>query len=866
MKLIKALAASGGTRLTTPNHRLEGLAMMIRIRGRQASIVRFFAVALLIIAVFPTVSFAEEPVNFWADLGEQERLTVEANIVGPQTFRTYWLDQQQLEAALNQVPMEFSSAEPEIISLPMPDGTFVSVQIEESPILSPELQEANPDVRTYRVIGVDDPTATGRVDYTSSGFHAMLISESGTVFVDPAEDGDLAHYISYDENDVTPTSFECGTHGSSEDFLISEDFSNRTAAFPATNPSGDQLRTYRLAMSATGEYTQVFGGTLVAAQNAITTSINRVTGIYEREFAIRLNIVAFNIYTDGTTDPFTNNNPSVMLGQNQADLDANVGSANYDIGHVFGTRVGGFSGVASLGVVCTANQKARGVSTSSNVVGDGFDVRLVSHEIGHQFDADHTWNGTTGSCASAGQWQAGSAYEPASGSTIMSYAGICAGQNVQGQQDDYFHTRSFDQVTAYRDGAGACGSVANTGNTPPTVEAGPDCTIPTSTPFTLTAMGDDADLDPLTYTWEQFDLGTQDGNPQSTFVTGPLFRSREGTSDESRDFPRFADILSGAPTPYEVLPSVNRTLNFRVTARDNQPNGGGVDYDSMVVTVNGGPFAITAPTAGATLECGATETVSWTVGGGSVAPNVEFLLSSDGGTSFSSLVASTANDGSHNISMPQNLTSGAGRIMLEPSAECFFAVSEEFSIVDTTDPTLTAPDDIVVECTSPDGQVVPLGSPLVDDLCDSNVSVSNDAPALFPLGETTVKWTAIDDSSNSAMDNQLVTVEDTTRPIVECNNQPTIIPPDAPISFTATATDICNSQPVVEITGYDCFMFNGSGRRVDKRQSCDVRISGDTITIDDSGGVGNNIAWTVVATDGSGNETTEQCGTVVVKP
>jgi hypothetical protein len=444
----------------------------------------------------------------------------------------------------------------------------------------------------------------------------------------------------------------------------------------------------------------------------------------------------------------------------------------------------------------------------------------------------------------------------------MAYAGICAGQNVQANSDDYFHTRNFDQITAYRDGTGACGTLGATGNTPPTVEAGPNCTIPTSTPFTLTAQGDDGDGDPMTFNWEQFDLGTRDGNPQSTFTTGPLFRSRSATSDPSRTFPRFEDILSGAATPYEVLPSVDRTLNFRVTVRDNQPNGGGVDYDSMSVTVSGNPFGITTPSAGATLECGDSDTFTWDVGGGSVAPNVEILFSSDGGTTFSSLVGSTTNDGSHEVTVPTELT-GTGRIMLEPSQECFFAVSEEFSVVDTTPPTITAPTDIVTECTSPNGTPVNLGIPTVNDLCDASVDVSNDAPGLFPLGITTVDWMATDDSNNAAMDTQNVTINDMIPPSVFCNAPNMIVPPDAPVSFTATAMDVCDAEVDAEITEFECFQFTKSGKKIDKGESCVVTFSDDTINILDSGGVGDHITWTVSATDDSGNQTVQMCEVVV---
>jgi hypothetical protein len=740
--------------------------------------------------------------GLWTGIGQTRKAPTQTR--GPHTYRTFALDVEALDELLSRAPMEYTLDEPVVMTVPMPDGSYTRVRIEESPIFSLELQAQHPELRAYRAEGIDDATATGRFDRTPAGFHAMLISERGTVYIDPTEEGQRSQYFSFWKGDVSGEHFECLHDGAEDGFAL--------AAFPTNNPSGDQLRTYRLAVSATGEYTTFFGG-VAGAQAQIMTTVNRVTGIYEREVAIRLTLVATNIYANPLADPFTGTDAGcggvpgcavgVMLGQNQTDLDANVLDANYDIGHIFSQ--GGGGGVAIPGVVCTSGSKAMGATSLGNPSGDVFDVDYVSHEMGHQFNASHTWNGTTRACSDATQFAPNSAYEPGSGSTIMAYAGICVPQNVQANSDDYFHTRSFDEITAFRDGAGACGTVATTGNTPPTVEAGDDCTVPTSTPFTLTAMGDDADGDSLTFAWEQFDLGTQDGFPSSTFTNGPLFRSQPPTSEPSRTFPRFEDILSGSADiapgnpgfTWEVLPSVNRSLNFRVTVRDNQANGGGVDYDSMTVIVSGDPFTITDPGAGGTLECGDTSAISWDVGGGNVASDVEIFFSSDGGSSFSSLVATTPNDGSHSVTVPTELTS-TGRIMLEPSSECFFAVSEEISVVDTTDPLLTAPADLPnVECTSPDGASPPdLGTPVVSDLCDASLDVSNDAPGVFPFGPTEVIWTATDDSDNSESAIQTVTVVDTTPPDITAPPDVTLectSPEGTPVELgTPITSDVCD--------------------------------------------------------------------------
>ncbi len=266
-------------------------------------------------------------------------------------------------------------------------------------------------------------------------------------------------------------------------------------------------------MAATGEYTQFHGGTVADALAAIAVTMNRVNGIYERDLAVRLVLVANNdlvIYTDAATDPYTNNSASAAIAQKQVNLDQVIGSANYDIGHLVSTGAGG---LATLGSPCNTAIKARGVTGQANPAGDPFDVDFVAHEIGHQFNGHHSFNSLTGSCGNTFQRIANTAYEPGSGTTIMAYAGICGADNIQPNSDNYFHAKNLEEIVAFISGAGkACAVSTNSGNTPPTADAGPvgiAYTIPRSTPFELTGAGIDADGDSLTYTWEQYDLGTK---------------------------------------------------------------------------------------------------------------------------------------------------------------------------------------------------------------------------------------------------------------------------------------------------------------------------------------------------------------------
>ena len=166
------------------------------------------------------------------------------------------------------------------------------------------------------------------------------------------------------------------------------------------------------------------------------------------------------------------------------------------------------------------------------------------------------------------------------------------------------------------------------------------------------------------------------------------------------------------------------------------------------------------------------------------------------------------------------------------------------TVEDTTDPVITCASDIEVECSELGGTpatdaaiVAFLAGASASDACDPDPSLSDNAPGFFSKGDTDVEFTATDDSNNSDSCVGTVTVIDTTAPTIECNAPATIVPPDAPISFTATATDICDGDVEAVITAFDCFAFTKKGKRIDKTESCVVGFDEDSVTILDSGGV-----------------------------
>ncbi|MFQ3599291.1 MAG: reprolysin-like metallopeptidase [Chloroherpetonaceae bacterium] len=637
---------------------------------------------LLVIALCFTFSANAQTRSLWSTTAEPR--TTNERYITPAKYRTLALNFEAMKAKLGDAPMEFTAQARQgtfVIELPMPNGTFTRFQVEESPVMHPDLAAKYPDIKTYRGFGLDDGTATLRMDITPIGFHAMILSAyHSPVFIDPYQQGDLANYISYYKEDYVEAQrntaknyWECRT-SEEMDASVKKQIDDLIAsgAMPRTGP---QLRTYRMAMTATRTYTNFHGG-VAQASAAIVVTMNRVNGVYEKDLAVRMTLIPNNdtlILTNATSPyPFTSENPSsTMLNQNQTFIDGRIGSANYDIGHVVST---GDGGIAGLGVVCRAGQKARGATGRPQPVGDPFDIDYVAHEIGHQFGANHTQNQNCNRVASA-------AYEPGSASTIMGYAGICP-PDLQNNSDDYFHVHSIIEMRNYIAGlGGGCPVVTNTGNTQPTVSFGANgFSIPIQTPFTITGQGDDADGDTLTYCWEQYDLGTA-GAPSATATTGPLFRSLLPTLSPSRTFPRLQNLLNNTTNIGETFPTVSRALNFRLTVRDRR---GGVNFTSNLYNVNtvasAGPFVVTNPNT-ATVEWRASERrpVTWNVANTNVAPvncqSVNILLSTDGGVTFPIVLAQNRpNSGTDTITVPFIITNTA-RIKVEAADNIFFDIS-----------------------------------------------------------------------------------------------------------------------------------------------------------------------------------------------
>ncbi len=606
--------------------------------------------------------------NPWKDIahnnlpvGLEKQITVD-------TYRLIELDKQLLAEFLKTAPAEFSytSGRVPILELPLPNGKTSKFAIYYSPVMESELAAKFPEIRTYLAKSIDDNSYSARLDLTPHGFHGQIFTSEGTVFIDPYSKGNSVVYLSYFKKDFKPSAEKL------EKGICLVDEQTPGVSTEARLAAGT-LRTYRLACAATGEYTTFHGGTVALAMAAIVTSINRINQVYEREFSIRMLLVANNnllVYTNASTDPYTNNNGSTMLGQNINNCNTVIGSANYDIGHVFST---GGGGVAYLGSVC-GSSKAGGVTGGPAPVGDPFDIDYVAHEMGHQYGANHTQNNNC-------QRNANTAFEPGSAATIMGYAGICS-PNLQNNSDDYFHIGSMVEISNFIAGSGNnCAVSVSNGNEKPVITSFPTggFTIPINTPFKLTGAATDVDNTSITYCWEEYDLGPST-HPNTPSGNAPIFRSFDPEISGTRWFPKRANVFAGTQVLGEILPSYARNLKFRLVVRDNNPGAGDYVFSEITFAVAGSsPFKVTYPNTNVSIPALSSVNITWDVANTNVAPvncqTVNVKLTTDGGNTFVTVANALPNTGAATITMPDVQTTTA-RLYIEAADNIFYDVSD----------------------------------------------------------------------------------------------------------------------------------------------------------------------------------------------
>ncbi|MEO1448954.1 MAG: reprolysin-like metallopeptidase, partial [Bacteroidota bacterium] len=629
---------------------------------------------------------------FWRPASESDITNQSSRQIVPSSYQVWSLDEMGMTGHLAQTPVERNvTGATQAVALPDPNGNLQRFALVKVPVMDPALAAKYPGNETYAGIGIDNPHLRVRMDMTRHGFHAWVMGGGLNYYIDPysqaAEaEGMYLVYHTADQPEDPNAVLGCGAEDHRHDHDHDHDAERATFSY------GEDLLTYRLAVTTAAPYTIFHGGTKADALSAVTTVVNRVNMMYESEFSIRMVLIAGTdtlFFTDLASNPFTQD-PTALgstLPVNQTLIDARIGSANYDVGHLFSRAVlqpGGGSytaGIASLSSVCDNNRKARGASATPTPIGGGFEG-IVMHEFGHQYGANHGFNSDNASCGPqrAGGW----AFQPGGGTTIMCYPGVCGNHDVQGSRDFYFHTGSHEQIfNNTRSGIGSnCGVVTPTGNQPPTVDGGnhPDY-IPVGTAFKLTGDGSDPDGDPITFVWEEIDLGPA-GHPNFPVSTAPLFRTFNPTDSAKRVFPQWTAQFVGQQIIGEILPAYERPLNFRLTARDGKGGIGNAEIN-IDVTETAGPFQVTNPnlTNQHQWEGGSYQIVTWDVagtdGGLFNVDKVNIRLDIDNDPNFPYLLAeNTPNDG-HEIVLVPDVATASGRVMVEAVDHIFFDISDQ---------------------------------------------------------------------------------------------------------------------------------------------------------------------------------------------
>lgn len=616
----------------------------------------------------------------------------------------YTLNEAEFKQSLEVLHSGVSTVKSIMVAIPDSDGNIEQFNVVESSNFAPELQAKYPEIRAYSGTGVTDPKASISFSVSPSGIQTMVLrGDRDSEFIEKAENNKSLYVLSSSKKRSKGSlPLTCKTI----DLDLNRDLTKKATQVKSSN---GVFKTMRLALSCTGEYAQYFGGTAAAALAGMNATMTRVNGIYNRDLAVKLIIIANNtdiIFTNPTTDPYSdadkgvevvagctgNDCPGTWNEEVQKTITDIIGEGNYDIGHLFGASGGG-GDAGCIGCVCDAltNTDSTPVYTAgkgsaytspsdSKPEGDTFDIDFVAHEMGHQLGAYHSFSydveGT------------GASVEPGSGSTIMGYAGI-TDYNVQAFSDDYFAYSSI--LLIQNNLAGKTCPVSTTiTNQKPVVDAGLNFTIPKSTAFVLKGTASDPEGNTMTYCWEQNDSATssESGDNSIAYDTkpnGPNFRSFLPSSSTSRYFPAFSKVLAGQlVSTWEAVPSVARNLSFVFTARDNAAQGSGqTNSDGMTLTVDAskGPFAVTSQNASdSSWVLGSSQTITWNVNGTSTlsgATNVNIKMSTDGGLTFPTVLASnTPNDGSEVITAPSTAAKYC-RILIEPTGNVFYAVNSK---------------------------------------------------------------------------------------------------------------------------------------------------------------------------------------------
>ncbi len=665
-----------------------------------------FILSFLLLGLILTTQQADAQ-KFFKLIDQADHLPSKNGFRTMKHYQPFYLDKAQLSKYLSTQTAkdDYSKAIP--LTFPMPDGTWETYQVVESPVMEEALAAKFPEIKTYKGF---QGASTMRLSISPYSFQAIFLTTSGEIVIENLSEGNQQYFGVFRASDLEVRSgsqdLACGTHDLEAIVHTGESSEFKQNILKVRGVEPMNLRKFRLALSCTGEWgsaASLGGGTTQSALDKMVASVNILNSIYEKDFGAHLDLIANNeflINLDALLDPYSSpRSGRDIISENTQIVNQKVGSRSYDVGHCFTVGCTDVGGVANLASLCsTTGGKANGCTCWYTTDINYVTQRIFCHEMGHQFSATHTFSNCNGN------EEGRTAYEPGSGTTIMSYSGLCGGLNVEmgsTPHPDFFHVASVEQaLTMTRLVVSSCGTTLTTNNTKPTVniEVPEGLTIPIQTPISLTGSATDAEGDVLTYSWEQFNPGAYGDAIGSVSLTsvGPLFKVNFPSTDPVRVIPNWSSILGAQNFNLrEVLPSVSRPLDFRFVVRDNNAESGAVSWENLhlEVTDQAGPFTVMKPNgSGDVLYKNACNVIKWDAANTNVAPvscsKVNIYLIYKNNVKNPILLKENAdNDGEEIVDIPDSMAVANCRIMVKSVGNVFFDVSDQdISLIESNSP------------------------------------------------------------------------------------------------------------------------------------------------------------------------------------
>ncbi len=578
-----------------------------------------------------------------------------------------------------------------IVKLPNENGEFESFEIHVVNVLSPALQQKYFRIKTFEGWSLTRKDVKVRITVSGQGLNQWLILPDGKqYFVQPSWlDSEL--HVGYLKSEKRPA-VNCQKH---RDYDVVKSKVNKPSSKTTFNTNKYILR---LAIAVTSDYTQIFsdnddtnGTKKEDAFAAVVSTINRINEIFRRDIQIEFQLVSDTnlIFDNPDTDPFEELD-AFEAGRVIREI---LPIDSYDIGHAFAAQ--GPYGEACTACLCT-RIKAEGLSSHNFKSEDGkefmndfFDIDFVSHEIGHQLGAWHTF--------SLYEEYFNANVEPASGSTIMGYAGVANVNNIQENSSPYFHFKSIQHMRGHLLFSECLKQKEAIKLEKLIVEnLGLSYDIPMGTPFELSIPNIQIPQDyKVIYNWEQLDNGTVNREDfLSTNLIGSIARSYPPKKAPNRIIPRLERIKSGKlavqsppseldTNQWETVPEVERHLKWGLSMRANKEKEYAVFLDSLYINVweNARDFKLNLNEQEHQIwKSGELKEIFWNVGKTDQSPinttKVDILLSTDGGLKYDYVLSKdTPNDGQEIVRVPGNIETDDARIKILPTNSIYFSVN-----------------------------------------------------------------------------------------------------------------------------------------------------------------------------------------------